>query len=141
MVNVLIAGLITIAGGILAASGVIIAKKPNAKELIDKLVPYQGWIGIVMFGWGIWEVLDTIHGLTWMSHFLFRWIFLAASTVADIGVGFLLGFGLITKYALSKNEQAMAKGQELRAKLVGVQVPLGFLAIGTGIGYILFNIL
>ena len=39
------AGLITIAGGILAASALIIARKPNAKELIDKLTPYQGWIG------------------------------------------------------------------------------------------------
>ncbi len=39
-------GLITIAGGILAASALIIARKPNAKQLIDKLTPYQGWIGV-----------------------------------------------------------------------------------------------
>ena len=44
----MLAGLITIAGGLLAASNLIIARKPNAKDLIDKLTPYQGWIGIVM---------------------------------------------------------------------------------------------
>jgi len=53
-------GLIGIAGGILAASALIIARKPNAKELIDKLTPYQGWIGVVMFGWGIWEILGCL---------------------------------------------------------------------------------
>jgi hypothetical protein len=47
----MLAGLITIAGGILAASALIIARKPNAKQLVDKITPYQGWIGIVMFFW------------------------------------------------------------------------------------------
>jgi hypothetical protein len=30
--------------GILGASNLIIARKPDAKELIAKLAPYQGWI-------------------------------------------------------------------------------------------------
>ena len=31
--------------GVLGASNLIIAKKPDAKELIAKVAPYQGWIG------------------------------------------------------------------------------------------------
>src|SRR5215468_2213849 len=60
-------GLIGIAGGILAASALIIARKPNAKELIDKLTPYQGWIGVVMFGWGIWEILGCLRFMSLLS--------------------------------------------------------------------------
>ena len=43
----MLSAIIAILGGILAASSLIIAKKPNAKELIDKLTPYQGWIGLI----------------------------------------------------------------------------------------------
>ncbi len=39
---------ILLAGGLLGAANLIVAKKPNAKELIDKLTPYQGWIGVVL---------------------------------------------------------------------------------------------
>ena len=51
----------------------------------------------------------------------------------EFALGFLLGFGLITKYALSKNEQALARGQQLRGKLVVYQIPLGLIGIGLGI--------
>ena len=131
-------GIVTIIGGILAASGFIIAKKPNAKELIDKLVPYQGWVGVVMFFWGIWEIIGCIRLMTLLTKAPLIWIFALISGVVDLGVGFLLGFALISKYALSKDATALAKGQELRGKLVKVQVPLGFLAILMGILYLVF---
>jgi hypothetical protein len=137
----MLGGIITIIGGILAASGFIIAKKPNAKELIDKLVPYQGWIGFVMFFWGLWEIIGCIRGLGLLSVAPLIWIFWLLSGIADIGVGFILGFALISKYALSKNATALAKGQELRGKLVKVQIPLGFLAIVMGVVYILMRVL
>ena len=87
------AGLITIAGGILAASALIIARKPNAKELINKLTPYQGWIGIVMFFWGVWAVIDCTTHLSFLKVAPLFWTFWLASGVADLLVGFLLGFG------------------------------------------------
>lgn len=132
----MLGGLITIAGGILAASAFIVAKKPNAKELIDKLVPYTGWIGIVMFVWGIKETIGVIRGLSFLSTAPLHWAFWLCTAVADLGVGFILGFALISKYALSKNEIALAKGQEIRKKLVKIQVPLGFAAIIMGVLYI-----
>lgn len=132
----MLGGLITIVGGILAASGFIIKRSPNAQQLIDKLAPYQGWIGIVMFGWGIREVIFSILDIGLLSTAPIHWVFWMLSGVADLLVGFLLGFGLITHYALSKNEAAKARGQQLRSKLVGIQAPLGGLAIIMGILYI-----
>lgn len=131
-------GLTTILGGILAASAFIIAKKPNAKEWIDKITPYQGWIGVVLFIWGIFQILGLLGVMGWISTGLLLWwvIFLAVA-VANLSVGFILGFGLISKYALSKNEEAMKKGQEIREKLLKIQVPLGFFAIIAGVLYII----
>ena len=131
----MLGGLITIAGGILAASALIIARKPNAKQLIDKLTPYQGWIGIVMFGWGIWGVLDCVRGMSFLKVAPLFWTFWLISGIADLVVGFLLGFGLITKYTLSGSPQALAKGQNIRAKLAPYQGMFGLLAIAMGALY------
>ncbi len=133
----MIGGLITIAGGTLASSGFIISKKPNAKELIDKLVPYTGWIGMVMFFWGVWETIAVVRNLALLSSAPLTWVFWAGVAVADLLVGFLLGFSMISKYALSRNELAKEKGALIRAKLMSIQVPLGFLAIIMGVLYLL----
>ena len=132
------AGLLTIAGGILAASALIIARKPNAKDLIDKITPYQGWIGIVMFLWGFWGTIDCVRNLGLVSERPGLWVFWLLANVADLVVGFLLGFGLITKYALNKNPAAAAKGQQIRVKLAAYQGVFGLLAIVMGTIYIIW---
>ncbi len=131
----MLGGIITILGGILAASGFIIARKPNAKELIDKIVPYQGWIGVVMFFWGVWEVISSVLGMGLLAIAPLTWIFWVLCGVADLLVGFILGFALISKWTMSGNEAALKKGQDLREKLVKIQVPLGFMAIVMGALY------
>ena len=134
----MLAGLITIAGGVLAASALIIARKPNAKQLIDKLTPYQGWIGIVMFFWGVWAVFDCVTNLGVLRVAPLFWAFWLASGAADLLVGFLLGFGLITKYALSKSPSARTRGENIRAKLAPYQGLCGIFAITMGALYIVW---
>jgi hypothetical protein len=131
-------GLITIAGGILAASALIIARKPNAKELIDKITPFQGWIGILMTFWGAWAVLDCIRNLSVLKVAPLFWTFWLAQGVADLLVGFLLGFGLITKYTLGNSAVGRARGQQIRERLAAYQGPLGLFAIVMGALYIVW---
>ena len=131
----MLGGIITICAGILAASAFIIAKKPDAKELIDKLTPYEGWIGMLTFFWGVWEIIGSVTGIGMLGEFPLRWAFWLSVGVADLLVGFILGFKLISKYALSKNEAALARGQELRGKLTKFQIPIGFFAILMGTLY------
>src|ERR1043165_2713026 len=125
----MLTGLITIVGGILAASALIIARKPNAKDLIDKLTPYQGWIGVGMFAWGIYAVITVLLNLGFFLTQIGVVYSIAAisASVLNLVVGFLLGFGLITKYALSKNPAAMARGQQIRTKLAAYQGVFGLL--------------
>jgi hypothetical protein len=123
-----------IVGGIIAASGLIIARKPDAKQLIDKLTPYQGWIGVALFLWGIWDTIHVVSniGILFKAKFLLA-VFLLVAVVTELLLGFLLGFGLITKYALSKNETALAKGQAIRAKLAPLSGIIGIAGIIVGI--------
>lgn len=135
----LLFALLLIVAGILAAASLIVQKQPNAKEMIDKLVPFQGIIGIVLLLYGIYWLLF------WILPYLGAWMrmspilglgALLASLVA-IGLGFLLGYGLIAQYALSNNADAARKGEAMRMKLAGIQGPLGLAGIVLGLWVLL----
>jgi len=126
----MLSALIAIVGGILASSSLIIAKKPNAKELIDKLTPFQGWIGLILAFWGLWGAIQLVLNI---GHIGVVWIIGLAICVVEFAVGFVLGFGLISKYFLERSEVAKEKGQKLRLKLVNYQVPGGIILIILGI--------
>ena len=131
-------GLISIAGGILAASALIVAKKPNAKELITKLTPYTGWIGIVMFCWGVYGLLNIVRFMGVLTAAPIFFAFVLATTLSDLAVGFLLGFGLITKYTLNSSPGARARGEQLRERLVPYQATFGLISIACGTLYIVW---
>lgn len=124
----------TIIGGIIAASGIIIARRPDAQEYIDKITPYQGWLGLGLFSWGLyWLLAFVLPNFGTFAAAPLQLAVILAVLVSGIGVGFLLGFGLITKYALSKNATAEARGKAIRQRLVGIQGPLGLVAIISGV--------
>jgi len=109
----LLTAILAILGGTLASSNVIIDRQPNSKELIDKVVPYQGGIGVALLIIGILTLLRFGSLLS---------IILAA---AEIIVGFLLGYGLLTQYIFNSNESAAEKGAKVRETLAQYQVPAG----------------
>ncbi len=120
----MLTGIISILGGVIAASSYIVSKKANAKELIDKLIPYQGWIGVVLLFWSIKNVLRLLNYFNGYT-LLFA--------VAQFIVGFLLAYGLLSQYLFKNSEEAIEKGQQLRVKLVQYQVPAGVGLIILGI--------
>lgn len=119
--------------GALAAYGLIVAKQPNAKQLLDKITPVQGIIGIVALIWGIWMVITALRTTALIDTLPGYWFILLASGVVQVILGFLLGYGLIQQYALSKNPAAMARGEQAREKLVKFQVPVGLASIALGV--------
>ncbi len=125
--------LVLIVLGILASASVIVKMKPEAKRLIAVIEPFQGWIGVACFVWGLINIMNGIRALSYPS-LVGPFIFAAVATM--ILLGLLMGFGLISKYALSRNELALAKGEMLRSKLATIQIPLGFAAIGIGVATI-----
>jgi len=96
----LIYGLTLIILGILAVPSLILSKKPDAKEMIDKIIPYQGWIGLIACVWGIWLVISAFLHIDWISLIPVSWILWLLVGLLLACLGFILGYGLITKYAL-----------------------------------------
>jgi hypothetical protein len=59
----------------------------------------------------------------------------------ELALGFLLGYGLITKYVLSGSPQALGKGQQLQGQLAKYQGPLGLTAIALAILFLLTRLM
>ncbi len=129
----MIYGILLIVLGLLAVPSLLLSRKPNAKELFDKIAPYQGLIGIVFAIWGAWGIISSILNLGWLGTIPIWWITLLAVAVVEFGLGFILGYSLIQKYVLSKNEKGAEAGEKLLAKLLPLQGILGIVAIILGI--------
>lgn len=117
--------------GVLGASNLIIARKPDAKELIAKLSPYQGWIGAVSAIWGVWGIISAVLSLGWLAHFPIYWATWLLYAVLQAGLGLLLGVGVLKSFI--KNAQANEKMDQTIQKLAPYQGRMGIVAIGAGV--------
>ena len=117
---------------IVAVPSLLLSKKPNAKELLEKVEPYQGWIGIIFCFWGVWGIITAILNLGWLSISPVWWVTFLAGNIVSAGLGFMLGSGLINKFFLSNNAAARVKAEELRERIAPKQGKLGLLGIAVG---------
>ncbi len=125
-------GITLILLSIIAVPSLILSKKPNAKELLAKVEPYQGWIGLVFCFWGAWGIITAILNLGWLTSAPIWWITLLAGNIVSATLGFMLGFGLINKLVLAKSEEAQEKAEQLREKIAPKQGKLGVLGLIVG---------
>ncbi len=132
----LLIGLLLIVSGVLAISGLIISKKPEAKAMIDKIVPFQGFIGvglialaaIFLLGWiGKMERISKV-GDDWT---LFPFAFYLGTAVA-IALGFLFGMPLIAKW-IPGETPAEQKAMEMQKKLAAFSTIVGILGLVFGV--------
>ena len=146
--------MVMLLGGLLAASSFILAKKPDAKAMFEKVAPYQGTIGVTMFGWGLWHVLYLVLNIKIWKEMMFgisegmvkatpslgcrlfavNWI---VGSLVMVVLGFLLGFGMIQAYAGKKNPAVAAKSEAMMKKLAPHQTWLGFVAVISGLLFLL----
>ncbi len=137
----MIYGLTLIILSILAVPSLILSKRPDAKEMLDKFAPYQGWIGLVFCFWGVWGIIGSVLHMGWLTTYPIWWITLLASSLVEAVLGFMLGYGTISKYVLSKNEESKKKGEELLAKLAPMQGKLGIFGIIVGVWTIIASMM
>ncbi len=131
--------LIVILGGILAVSALIISKKPDAKALIDKLVPFQAFIGVAMVAFGLINFFRLLGYLTdiFKLNLMFGlaiWCMLGTS----VALGALFGMPQIVKW-IPGESNAEQKALELTQKIAPFQVILGLVAIASSLMYLLYR--
>lgn len=137
----LINALVLIAGGILAVSGLIVAKKPDAKQLIDKLVPYQAIIGVVLLVFGVINLLRALgnHLISMVGHFPLLGLTILGMTVTSILLGFMFGMPQIAKWIPGEGA-AEQKGLLLSQRLAPFQVMIGIIGLVSALLWWLYRL-
>jgi hypothetical protein len=128
--------------GILGAASLIIAKRPDAKQMIDKIVPYQGWFGAASVFYGIWDIISAVLNMGMMSAgvlWLVWWILWLAAGLLQVSLGLLLGVGVMKTFV--KDDAAKAKMDQTVIKLAPFQGTLGIVSIAVGIAYIVLTVI
>ena len=125
--------IILIMGGILGCAGLIVAKKPDAKELIGKLQPFQAAIGVALLVFGVLNLLEAIRFISLISLIPVTVIFAWAAVASAIILGIMFGMPMVAKLSAS----GAAKGEEMGKKLAPYQTLVGIVAIVAGIYFLL----
>lgn len=127
---------VLLAAGCLGASSFIIAKKPDARKLIDKIAPYQAFMGIALMFFAVYNMFvwigvgDMLKAFKWPIYGVTLWGVIGSSLL----LGFLFGLPQVAKWSAA----GAAKGEIVAKKLAPLQTILGFIAIGSSTLWILF---
>lgn len=137
----MIYGITLILLSIIAVPSLIISKKPNAKELLGKVAPYQGYIGLIFCIFGIWGLITSFINIGWLTTAPIWWVTLLIGSFVEAALGFMLGFGMIDKLILAKNPMAIEKASSLREKMAPQLGRLGVLGLVIGVWMIVASFL
>lgn len=122
-------------GGALGASALIVAKKPDAKAIIDKLVPFQALIGVLLLALGI--VFFLASGPVAMFKAISVTPLPAVAGVGGVIVAVILGFVFALPQIVSITGQEQ-RARELAEKIFPFQILLGLAAAACGVVGLLY---
>lgn len=126
--------------GALAVYPAMIQTWPATKQWLDKAVPYQAVLGIVMAIWGLIYGLRLLARAGEMHSALVIWLVALVACVVAFLLGLLLGYSVIERYILRNNAQFQQQGEIYRAKLLARQASLGWGAIVLGVVFFLMRL-
>jgi hypothetical protein len=125
--------------GVLAVPSLLLSKRPDAKEMLAKLAPYQGWMGAISALWGVWGIISCVLHLSWLTSWPISWITWLANSVLLFALGLILGIGTLKTFI--KDPTAQAKMDETLARMAPHQGRLGLAGVVVGIWMIISSIL
>jgi hypothetical protein len=131
--------ILLILAGILAASGLIVSKKPDAAKLIAKIQPYQATIGIILLAFGIYNAFIYVGiklMIEWVKAAPLFGITVWAMLFSSILLGIMFGMPMVAKLSAA----GAAKGEELGKKLAPFQLLIGIIGMISGLLALLYAI-
>jgi hypothetical protein len=133
--------ILLILGGILAVSAFIVSKKPEAKGTIDKLLPFQAFIGVGLLAVSLinWIRIGIVDIFRWLKIWPLGGLALIGAVFSGILLGALFGMPQIAKW-IPGDSSAEAKAVELSKKVAPIQMIVGFIALGSGFLFLLIEL-
>ena len=133
--------ILLILAGILALSTFIVAKKPDAKAMIDKLVPFQAFIGVALLAVALifWIDAGIVNIFRMMKFWALGGIIGIGAIFSGILLGALFGMPQIAKW-IPGESSAEQKALELSKKVAPIQMVVGIIALACGLGVLLIEL-
>ncbi|MDQ3367195.1 MAG: hypothetical protein M3680_17365 [Myxococcota bacterium] len=133
--------ILLILGGILALSAFIVTKRPDAKAMIDKLTPFQAFIGVGLLVISLIQLLDVgpINAFRILSLVPLLGITIIGACYGGIILGFFFGMPQIAKW-IPGDSNAETKATNLAKKLAPFQMIFGIIALVAGVLLLLFRL-
>lgn len=133
-----------ILAGIISVANLIVAKKPDLKDKLDKLTDYSGYIGSVILLAGLWGLVDglivskfyTAHIGAFLKFAPIQAIAIFAFPPLCIVLGALQGLPKIAEWT----GKDLSKVEEVAKKVAPYSVPFGIAGIVVGLLIFLFLI-
>jgi hypothetical protein len=125
--------------GVLAVPSLLLSRRPDAKEMLAKIQPFQGWMGVVSACWGVFGIISSVLHLNMIAHWPILWATFLADSVLLAALGFLLGMGTMKMFI--KDPTAQAKMDETMTKLAPHQGRLGLIGVGVGVWMVVASLL
>ena len=131
-----------IAAGIVSIANLIVAKKPDLKDKLDKLTDYSGYIGSAILLAGLWGLVDglliskfyTSHAGDFLKVFPVMAIAIFLFPPVCIVLGLLQGLPKIAEWT----GKDLSKVEEVAKKVAPFSVPFGIAGIVVGCLLMLF---
>ena len=119
--------------GIIGLSGLIVAQKPEARKILDKLTPFQALFGVGLLVVSVLYFLQLgpVDLLNKIGPRPVEALGQLGGCIGGIILGFLLGLPQILKIAPA-GSPAGDKAQEIAGKLVPFQMLFGLVCFGAG---------
>ena len=139
MVLLDINAVVLILGGILALSALIVARQPNAQNLVAKLTPWQTIIGIGLIVLGIINFVKLVPNISGQA-FVKNLIVVAADLVViggSVALGAMLGMNQILE--MIPSPQGKQKFWETMQKVFPFQILLGLLCLAGAVAHFLYR--
>jgi hypothetical protein len=140
MVLLDINAVVVILGGILAISAILVARQPNAQNLIAKLTPFQTIIGIGLI------VLGVINFVRMVPHIsgdaFVKNLMVVAADLIVIGGGVVLGamLGMNQILDMIPTQQGRQKFSETMQKVFPFQILLGLICLAGAVAHFLYRV-
>lgn len=124
--------------GLLAIIEILKKKNPQIAQVVENVAPYVGYIGIGLIVFAVINLFDVLRMMKWsFAYAPISTVVALAALVVAVLLGIFQSIGVLKQFGVLKDEQASS----ISNKLIGIKIPLGFIAILSSIYLMLQNII
>lgn len=131
--------IISILLGAVAISRLIVSKIPSAQPYMENLKQYQGYLGLVGIFSGLFYSIFWLFHIGLLSGVPLLWISAMVTSLTLLAVGLLTGVTFLKTFI--KDEKTKERLDSVVNRLTPYQTIVGFMAIGTGVFFIILCII